>query len=53
MISYKVSYGTHESTRNRYKILIRKPGLKRPLVESGMDVMMMMMMITFISLKPT
>jgi len=45
MISNKVSCSAHENTRNRYKILIRKPEMKRPLVESSMEVMMMMMMI--------
>jgi len=45
MISNKVSCGTHENTRNKYRILIRKPEMKIPLVESSMDAMMMIMMI--------
>ena len=35
----------HENTRNRYKILIRKPEMKIPLVESSMDAMMMIIRV--------
>jgi hypothetical protein len=45
MMSNKVSCGTRGNTRNRYKILIRKPEMKRPLVESGMDVMMIRVLL--------